>query len=187
VLTLGRAAGAPASRTGAAASGANALTLPHSVRPQFLGGTSVDRSERRPDPPRDAFCAVSPVVGSVIPPGRGPREHCRARMAWSAPVLECPWRATRTRMRACIAAVHDARRGLASLPPCEMPTSSSKPCPLGAQHYNQGRLHMALGPEVPDPPIAPTARPTARHRRGEPYVADPILGGLHHEYTLAAA
>ena len=56
-----------------------------------------------------------------------------------------------------------------------------------SQHYNRGRPHMALGPGVPDPPIAPIARPITRHRRGEPYGvrADPILGGLHHEYTLA--
>ncbi len=48
---------------------------------------------------------------------------------------------------------------------------------------------MALGPGVPDPPLPPIVRPTSRHRRGEPYVvrAHPILGGLHHEYMLAAA
>jgi|ERR1700730_5630246 len=41
----------------------------------------------------------------------------------------------------------------------------------------------------PIPPTIPIARPTSRHRRGEPYVvrADPILGGLHHEYALATA
>src|SRR6266404_5253044 len=57
------------------------------------------------------------------------------------------------------------------------------------QHYNRGRPHMGLGPGIPDPPIIPIARPTSRHRRGEPYVvrADPILGGLHHEYALATA
>jgi len=57
------------------------------------------------------------------------------------------------------------------------------------QHYNRGRPHMGLGPGIPDPPIVPIARPTSRHRRGEPYVvrADPILGGLHHEYALATA
>jgi hypothetical protein len=48
--------------------------------------------------------------------------------------------------------------------------------------------HMGLGPGIPDPPITQIARPTSRHRRGEPYIVrvDPILGGLHHEYTLAA-
>src|ERR1700730_3244439 len=57
------------------------------------------------------------------------------------------------------------------------------------QHYNRGRPHMGLGPGIPDPPTIPIARPTSRHRRGEPYVvrADPILGGLHHEYALATA
>jgi hypothetical protein len=46
-----------------------------------------------------------------------------------------------------------------------------------------------LGPGIPDPTISPITRRTSRHRRGEPYVvrADPILGGLHHEYTLMAA
>jgi hypothetical protein len=60
---------------------------------------------------------------------------------------------------------------------------------LGQAHYNRGRPHMGLGPGTPDPTITPIARPTSRYRRGEPYVArvDPILGGLHHEYTLAAA
>ena len=58
-------------------------------------------------------------------------------------------------------------------------------------HYNTGRPHMALGPGVPDPP--PTyldhAQPGSRHRRGESYGvhANPILGGLHHEYFLAHA
>jgi transposase InsO family protein len=56
-------------------------------------------------------------------------------------------------------------------------------------HYNRGRPHMGLGPGIPDPPITPIARPTSRHRRGEPYFvrAHPILSGLHHEYTLATA
>ena len=60
------------------------------------------------------------------------------------------------------------------------------------RHYNAGRPHMALGPGVPDPP--PVHRevpiqPNSRHRRGESYAvrANSILGGLHHEYTLAPA
>jgi hypothetical protein len=38
-------------------------------------------------------------------------------------------------------------------------------------------------------PLSQIAGPTSRHRCGEPYVVrvDPILGGLYHEYTLAAA
>lgn len=56
------------------------------------------------------------------------------------------------------------------------------------QHYNRGRPHMALGPGIPDPPLIRSARPTSRHRRGESYTvrADPVLGGLHNEYSLAA-
>jgi putative transposase len=58
-------------------------------------------------------------------------------------------------------------------------------------HYNTGRPHMALGPGVPDPPTTDISRPNSgsRHRRGESYAvrATSILGGLHHEYVLAAA
>ncbi len=59
------------------------------------------------------------------------------------------------------------------------------------RHYNTGRPHSALGPGVPDPPspLATNIRPESRHRRGEYYSvrAKSILGGLHHEYFLAAA
>jgi hypothetical protein len=58
-------------------------------------------------------------------------------------------------------------------------------------HYNTGRPHMALGPGVPDPPLtsADHPHPHSRHRRRESYAvcADPILGGLPHEYFLAPA
>jgi putative transposase len=58
-------------------------------------------------------------------------------------------------------------------------------------HYNGGRPHMALGPGVPDPPVITKAlpEPSSRHRRGESYAvrAESVLGGLHHEYSLAAA
>jgi hypothetical protein len=58
-------------------------------------------------------------------------------------------------------------------------------------HYNGGRPHMALGPGVPDPPATTKAIPetSSRHRRGESYAvrAASVLGGLHHEYSLAAA
>jgi putative transposase len=54
-------------------------------------------------------------------------------------------------------------------------------------HYNTGRLHMALGPGLPQPlPPAPVALQEHRHRI-PPHlqvVARPILGGLHHEYSL---
>jgi hypothetical protein len=50
---------------------------------------------------------------------------------------------------------------------------------------------MALGPGVPDPPLAnrDSQQPKSRHRRKESYAvhAIPILGGLHHEYFLAPA
>src|SRR5216684_1454198 len=58
-------------------------------------------------------------------------------------------------------------------------------------HYNTGRPHMALGPGVPDPPLTSLDHPhlNSRHRRGESYavLANPILGGLHHDYFLEPA
>jgi len=55
-------------------------------------------------------------------------------------------------------------------------------------HYNAGRPHMALGPGVPDRPPAcrDYQKAGSRHRHGESYAvrANPILGGLHHEYSL---
>jgi putative transposase len=58
-------------------------------------------------------------------------------------------------------------------------------------HYNGGRPHMALGPGVPDPPVSTIVLPSppSRHRRGESYAvhAKAVLGGLHHEYSLATA
>jgi len=59
------------------------------------------------------------------------------------------------------------------------------------RHYNTGRPHMALGPGVPDPPTAHPHQQQAssRYRQQESYAvcAKPILGGLHHEYSLAPA
>jgi hypothetical protein len=58
-------------------------------------------------------------------------------------------------------------------------------------HYNRARPHMSLGPGVPDPPseTARSARALTRHRIGERCAvrSRPVLGGLHHEYSLAAA
>jgi putative transposase len=58
-------------------------------------------------------------------------------------------------------------------------------------HYNGGRPHMALGPGVPDPPVnvKVVPEPSSRHRRGKSYAvrAESVLGGLHHEYSLAVA
>jgi transposase InsO family protein len=57
------------------------------------------------------------------------------------------------------------------------------------RHYNRGRPHMALGPGIPDPPLTAIPHSPSRHRRGGSYAvqAEPILGGLHHEYHLVAA
>ncbi len=58
-------------------------------------------------------------------------------------------------------------------------------------HYNGARVHMALGPGVPDPPVesAFRANEESRHRLGARVVvcARSVLGGLHHEYSLAPA
>jgi putative transposase len=58
-------------------------------------------------------------------------------------------------------------------------------------HYNQGRPHMALGPGVPDPPPIVTSSSflKSRHQLGDfgAIRSTPILGGLHHEYSLAPA
>ncbi len=56
-------------------------------------------------------------------------------------------------------------------------------------HYNRARVHKELGPGVPDPPenAIVIARTPFRHRlaAGTFVVAKSILGGLHHEYSLA--
>jgi transposase InsO family protein len=56
-------------------------------------------------------------------------------------------------------------------------------------HYNKSRPHMALGPGVPDPPrkSAVLWPQQSQHRIGEGLVvlAKSVLGGLHHEYSLA--
>ncbi|HEY0940541.1 MAG TPA: hypothetical protein VGE08_10630 [Steroidobacter sp.] len=55
-------------------------------------------------------------------------------------------------------------------------------------HYNRGRPHSALGPGVPDPPANSTVPLSkSRHRLDDFRLvqANPILAGLHHEYSLA--
>jgi putative transposase len=56
-------------------------------------------------------------------------------------------------------------------------------------HYNRGRPHMSLGPGVPDPPQPPAAplHHKSRHRIGAglSLCVKSVLGGLHHEYSLA--
>ena len=59
-------------------------------------------------------------------------------------------------------------------------------------HYNGGRPHSSLGPNVPGPPntVATSARPSNfRHRLGEGVAvrSKSVLGGLHHEYLLVPA
>lgn len=58
-------------------------------------------------------------------------------------------------------------------------------------HYNRGRPHSALGPGVPDPPAGSVVVPKSesRHRlaAGTLVLAKSVLGGLHHEYSLATA
>jgi transposase InsO family protein len=58
-------------------------------------------------------------------------------------------------------------------------------------HYNRERPHMSLGPGVPDPPATRTfvRHQESRHRSGERLLVHvrSVLGGLHHEYSLASA
>jgi len=57
------------------------------------------------------------------------------------------------------------------------------------EHYNRGRPHSSLGPGVPDPPgiLAMVQKVKSRHRLGEgvAMLAKSVLGGLHHEYSMA--
>jgi transposase InsO family protein len=55
------------------------------------------------------------------------------------------------------------------------------------RYYNAGRPHLSLGPGIPQPPLSlPAALQAHRHRISEHQrvEANPILGGLHHEYRL---
>jgi transposase InsO family protein len=57
-------------------------------------------------------------------------------------------------------------------------------------HYNHGRPHSALGPGVPDPPsssIVPLSPSRHRLKDVRSVHAKEILGGLHHQYSLARA
>jgi putative transposase len=57
-------------------------------------------------------------------------------------------------------------------------------------HYNRGRPHMVLGPGVPDPPLAASKpMPKSRHRLDDfgSVSSKSVLGGLHHEYSIAPA
>jgi transposase InsO family protein len=58
------------------------------------------------------------------------------------------------------------------------------------EHYNRGRPHSRLGPGVPDPPPGEvvTSKSESRHRLAADVLVrvKSVLGGLHHEYSLAA-
>ncbi len=53
-------------------------------------------------------------------------------------------------------------------------------------HYNRGRPHSSLGPSVPEPRLGEVRVNPCGHRLpvGHRVAATPILGGLHHEYSL---
>lgn len=54
-------------------------------------------------------------------------------------------------------------------------------------HYNESRPHMSLGPGIPKPfGTLPVPQQAHRHRipTGQHVVAQPIIGGLHHDYGL---
>ena len=56
-------------------------------------------------------------------------------------------------------------------------------------HYNRGRPHSSMGPGLPDQMTdLPVPLQRRRHRFDRPsgVVAQPVLNGLHHEYTLVA-
>lgn len=57
-------------------------------------------------------------------------------------------------------------------------------------HFNAARPHSALGPGIPDPPISlPAKLQQQRHKQpsGSQLITRPVLGGLHHEYSLQLA
>jgi putative transposase len=53
-------------------------------------------------------------------------------------------------------------------------------------HYNRGRPHTALGPGIPEPIQASAPASVHRHKLPAGYrvASKPVLGGLHHEYSL---
>jgi transposase InsO family protein len=57
------------------------------------------------------------------------------------------------------------------------------------EHYNRGRPHSMLSPGVPDPPrgAAVVPKSESRHRlaAGALVLTKSVLGGLHHEYSIA--
>ncbi|MGZ8211583.1 MAG: integrase core domain-containing protein [Burkholderiales bacterium] len=54
------------------------------------------------------------------------------------------------------------------------------------RHYNCGRPHKSLGSCVPDSPkVVPTSKSRHRIAAGAVVLTKSVLGGLHHEYSLA--
>ena len=57
------------------------------------------------------------------------------------------------------------------------------------EHYNRGRPHSRLGPGVPDPPRAAELIPKSKNRHrlaaSALVLSKSVLGGLHHEYSIA--
>jgi putative transposase len=53
-------------------------------------------------------------------------------------------------------------------------------------HYNRGRPHSSLGPDIPEPTQASVPAGVHRHKlpAGFRVASKPVLGGLHHEYRL---
>jgi transposase InsO family protein len=56
-------------------------------------------------------------------------------------------------------------------------------------HFNRGRPHMSLGPGIPEPLQHPPPEDGSRHSitAGHVILSKPVLGGLHHEYSLQKA
>jgi len=52
-------------------------------------------------------------------------------------------------------------------------------------YYKEGRRHSFLGPGIPEPTQARAAGPP-RHKlpKGYRVMSKPVLGGVHHEYSL---
>ena len=53
------------------------------------------------------------------------------------------------------------------------------------EHYNRGRPHSRLGPGIPDPPAQSKPKTQMHFGNRCTVLAKSVLGGLHHEYSLA--
>jgi integrase len=54
------------------------------------------------------------------------------------------------------------------------------------RHYNRGRPHSSLGPGIPEPSQVKVSAAAHRHKltTGFRVKSTPVIGGLHHEYSL---